>query len=75
MSGDQQPPPGTPPPDAGGHAADRLREQMMRDLGEIPEGHDPGRPFIATPEDAEDADADSEDADSDDAGLCGDGDR
>lgn len=29
-------------PDQGGHAAERLREQMQRDLGGIPAGHDPG---------------------------------
>lgn len=38
---DEQPP-GVPDP--GGRAAQRLREQMQRDLGGIPAGHDPGAP-------------------------------
>jgi len=39
----------------------------MRDLGEIPEGHDPGRPSGATGEDADSDEVGPDDADSGDA--------
>jgi hypothetical protein len=46
MTADQPRSPGQPPDpaDPGGRAAQRLREQMQRDLGGIPAGHHPGRP-------------------------------
>ena len=62
MTSDSQP----PPPQGGGHAAERLREQMARDLGETPDDTQ-----TETPADGEaDADAGAPGERADDAELA-----
>ncbi len=48
-------PASTPPASGGGHAADRLREQLARDLGEVPLDNPPDGPG-SPPHDSDDDD-------------------